>query len=286
MTLRSYRRPRSLVLNPDSPVLEAARAIEQNRVGAVVVQDRGRVVGIVTDRDLAVRALGRALDPHTTRIAEVMSTSPVTLSPSDSREQAIELMQQRNVRRIPLVEGDRVVGMVTLDDLLLDEAAPIEELAAIVEAQIGEGGMLDTPRAPARRRSLTRAEATLRQFVNRIRERAGLDTAEEARTAADVVLSFLVRRLTAEEAKDFIDQLPSLLQPQLRRLPPGPDKSIDRSTVEAELAKRMNTDGDRAATLLAEVAGAIAASISPGQAEDVHRQLPKDLREVFTVEAG
>src|SRR5690606_32591240 len=162
------------------------------------------------------------------------------------------------------VEGERVVGMVTLDDLLLDEAAPIEELAAIVEAQIGAGGMPDTARTPARRRSLTRAEATLRQFVTRSRARAGRETAEQARTAADVVLSFLVRRLTPEEARDLIDQLPSLLQPQLRGLPPGPDKSIDRAAVEAELAKRMNTDTARAATLLVDVAGAIAASISRG----------------------
>jgi CBS domain-containing protein len=75
MTLHWHRRPRFVVLNPDSFVLEAARAIEQNRVGAVVVQDSGRVVGIVTDRDLAVRALGRALDPSATEIADVMTAA-------------------------------------------------------------------------------------------------------------------------------------------------------------------------------------------------------------------
>jgi len=78
MSLRSYRQPRSLVLNPDSPILEAARAIEQNRVCAVVLQDRARAVGIATDRDLAERALGRALDPRTAKIADVMTRSPVT----------------------------------------------------------------------------------------------------------------------------------------------------------------------------------------------------------------
>ena len=136
MNLQWYRRPRLVVLNSNAAVLDAARAIEQNRIGAVVVQDEGRVVGIVTDRDLAVRALGRARDATSTRIADVMTPFPATLAPDDSLADAVWLMQERNIRRIPLVEDGRVVGMVTLDDLLLDEAAPLEALAAVVAAQI------------------------------------------------------------------------------------------------------------------------------------------------------
>ncbi len=62
-------------------------------------------------------------------------------------------MQTRNIRRILLVEGQRFEGIVTLDDLLLDEAAPIDRLAAINEAQIGEGGPAASTWSPARRRS-------------------------------------------------------------------------------------------------------------------------------------
>lgn len=282
MNLRSYCKSRMLVLNPNDPVLEAARAIEETRAGSVIVQDRGHVVGMVTDRDLAVRALGRSLDPNSTKIREIMSASPAVLTPSDDVQDAIKLMQQRNVRRIPLVDGQRVVGMVTLDDLLLDEAAPLEELAAIVAAQIGEGGLADSPRAPARRRSMTRAQSTLGNFVHQVREQTGLENNEQAREALDIVLSALVQRMTANEARDFISQLPSLLQPSLQSLLNGPDKSIDRASIEAELAQRLNVDNGRAAQLLIDVAGAILASISPGQAEDMRRQLPKDLRQVLT----
>src|SRR5690606_36883834 len=108
--------------------LDAARAIENNNIGAVVVQDKGSVVGIVTDRDLTVRVVGQGRDPKTTLLSEVMTTPVVTLSPSDSQSDAIRLMQERNVRRIPLVEGERLVGIVTLDDWLLDEAAPLDQL--------------------------------------------------------------------------------------------------------------------------------------------------------------
>jgi len=59
MSLKWYRRPRLVVLNTDTTALDAARAIENNSIGSVVVQDEGRVVGIVTDRDIAIRVTGR-----------------------------------------------------------------------------------------------------------------------------------------------------------------------------------------------------------------------------------
>lgn len=283
MPLQWYRRPRVVILHPDSPVLDAARAIEQNRIGAVVVQDRGRLVGILTDRDLAVRALGRGLDAKATRLSEVMTPSPVTLTPADRREDAIRLMQERNIRRIPLVEEGRVVGMVTLDDLLLDEAAPLEELAVVVQGQIGEGGPAETPRSPARLRRVARAEATLGRLLNQVRSDAGLEDTDRARAALDVVLASIVRRLTPDEATDLIAQLPSLLQPELRALPPGPDKGVTRASIEAELVRRLDVDSPRAAALLDAIGATLARNVSPGQVEHMRRQLPQELRGAFTV---
>jgi CBS domain-containing protein/uncharacterized protein (DUF2267 family) len=281
MPLYWYLRPRMVVLNPSSSVLEAARALEENRIGAVLVQDRGRLVGIVTDRDLAVRALGQSLDAKATRIAEVMTPSPVALRPENKRADAIRLMQEHNVRRIPLVEGGQIVGMVTLDDLLLDEAAPLEELAAIVQAQIAEGGPADSERTPSRRRSLSRAQTTLARMVKQVQAEAALEGPDQARAALDVVAVSLVRRLTPDEAKDFISQLPSLLHSSLQAVRPGPDRSVTRESMEAELAAKLGIDRARAAPVLDAVAGTIARSISPGQVEDMRSQLPPELRTVL-----
>ena len=150
MSLKWYRMPRMVALKSSTPVLEAARAIENNNIGAIVVVDDGSVVGMVTDRDLAVRVLGPGLDARTTSLAAVMTTPVATLSPADSQRRAIQLMQQCNIRRIPLVEAGRLVGIVTLDDLLLDEAAPLDQLSEVVEAQIGAGAWATTPRSSRR----------------------------------------------------------------------------------------------------------------------------------------
>lgn len=281
MSLKWYVRPRIVALKSNTSVLDAARAIEHNNIGAVVVQDQGSVVGIVTDRDLAIRVLGRGLDPHKTTIGEVMTVGVVSLAPTDTQASAIRLMQRRNIRRIPLVEGGRFVGMVTLDDLLLDEAAPIDRLAAIVEAQIGEGGPAGTDRSPARRRSAARAEATYRRLVNQLRADTGLEDDGQAEAVLGIVLDSLVRRLTPGEAEDLIAQLPSLLQPALYALPLGPDKLITRETIEQELVQQLGVEPSRAAKLLAATGALIAQSVSAGQMEDVRAQLPESLREVF-----
>jgi uncharacterized protein (DUF2267 family) len=190
-------------------------------------------------------------------------------------------MQKRNVRRIPLVEGERFVGVVTLDDLLLDEAAPIDRLAAIVQAQIGEGGPVDA-KSPARRRSNARAEATYGRLLNQLRAETDLATTEQAEIALEVVLESIVRRLTPDEADDLIAQLPSLLQPTLHALPPGPDKLVTRDTIEGELMRRLNVEPSRAVELLAAVGTTVARNVSAGQVKNVQGQLPETLRGIFS----
>jgi CBS domain-containing protein/uncharacterized protein (DUF2267 family) len=281
MSLQWYRRPRLVILAPTTSVLDAARAIEQNRIGAIVVQDKGRIAGVVTDRDLAVRALGQAVDARTTTLAEVMSHPAVTLTPADNSVDAVRLMRQYNIRRVPLIEDGRVVGIVTLDDLLLDESAPLEDLAAVVEAQIGEGGPASSSRSPAEQRRKARATATFRRLLKTVLAQTGLENVDQAETALLVVMRLLLRRLTPGEARDLVAQLPSILQGELRTVPPGPDKTIIRETMEAELAQRLDIDRSTAATVLAAVGGTIAATVSPGQMADVRSQLPGGMRGVF-----
>jgi uncharacterized protein (DUF2267 family) len=276
------------VLGSNASALEAARALDNNQIGTIIVQDRRRVGGIVTDRDLAVRVLGQERDPRTTTLAEVMTPNVATLPSDASTDDAIRLMQERGVRRIPLVDGERVVGIVTLDDLLVDEAVTPEQLAGIVSVQIGAGG----PAAPTRlqeraaQRRRSRAAGAYGRLINHIREEVQLESAEQAETALAVVLGALVRRLTRDEADDLIAQLPSVLQERLRGLAAGPDKTVTRATIEAELTEQLGLQGARATEILADVGRTLNQTVSSGQMDDVRGQLPKELRNVFEPEAS
>jgi CBS domain-containing protein len=97
---------------------EAARRMMDLDIGAVViVDDKEKLTGIVTERDLTRRLLAAGLDPEKTTLGQIMSRNPDTLAPDDPPFNALELMWIRNFRHLPVVENDRVVGMVSVRDL-------------------------------------------------------------------------------------------------------------------------------------------------------------------------
>jgi len=96
---------------------DAAQLMERSDIGSVIVTDSETIAGIVTDRDLALRGVGAGLDPSTTPVSRAMTTSPVTISPTATVQEAIDVMRAHDVRRVPVVESDRPVGVVALADL-------------------------------------------------------------------------------------------------------------------------------------------------------------------------
>ena len=140
MMLQAFRRARLVVLEDDATVYEAVRAMVDNHVGAVFVRDRGRLAGIVTDRDLAVEVIGRDLDTREARLSDVMTPILETCPVDGTVEDVLCIMRQRACRRVPLVENGQLVGLVTLDDLVIEGAAAIEDVRSVVEAQLGQRG--------------------------------------------------------------------------------------------------------------------------------------------------
>jgi CBS domain-containing protein len=122
-----------VVLESDSLLTDAARAMRDSDIGDVIVIESGSVCGIVTDRDIVVRGIASDKDPATTRLGEVCSKDVTTVSSDTSVEEAVRLMRDRAVRRLPVVDGDRPVGVVSLGDLAM-ERDPNSALADISEA--------------------------------------------------------------------------------------------------------------------------------------------------------
>jgi CBS domain-containing protein len=109
-----------VALQAEASLVEAARAMRDHDIGAVVVLDDDALRGIVTDRDLVVRALAEGGDPRSTALAQVCSEELLSLSPQDTVEHAVELMRRHAVRRLPVVEASRPVGIVSLGDLAVE----------------------------------------------------------------------------------------------------------------------------------------------------------------------
>lgn len=102
-----------------TPVSEVARLMREQDIGGVLVTDEGRLAGVVTDRDIAVQIVAQQR-PHDTAAAEVCSPAVVTCSSSDDLERAVTLMREHAVRRLPVVDEGRLVGVLSLGDLAIE----------------------------------------------------------------------------------------------------------------------------------------------------------------------
>ena len=137
-TLGGYTRRRVVTQSPETTSFDALRAMEVNRVSCVVVCDDGAIVGIVTDRDLAVQVISFVQDPYELRLRTIMSRPVRVVSVNASPRDAAALMREWQVRRLPIVDGAALVGMVTLDDLLADARVELPLLADVARPQLTE----------------------------------------------------------------------------------------------------------------------------------------------------
>jgi CBS domain-containing protein len=137
MSLEQYCFDKRPLLRPENAtVYDAVVALSSNHVGAVMVESAAGLVGILTDRDVAVRVVGRGLDATRTTLHDVMTPEPITLPITASEARAVMLMRAHHVRRIPVLEDQRIVGIVTLDDLLMSGAIDVIAAGALIEAQL------------------------------------------------------------------------------------------------------------------------------------------------------
>jgi CBS domain-containing protein len=111
--------PRSIT--PRDPVVDAARLLRDENIGSLPVTDEGRLVGMLTDRDIAVRVVAEGKNPGSTTVGEVFSPDPVAARPDQDLDEALLLMAQHQVRRLPVVEDDRLVGILAQADVALEE---------------------------------------------------------------------------------------------------------------------------------------------------------------------
>ena len=118
-TIQDVMTPNPRTVETESPLRQAAEIMRDQDVGSVVVTEGEDVCGIVTDRDIAVRAVAAGRDPNETQVAEVCNRDVVSLSPDQSVDDAIRLMRDENIRRLPVLEGGKAVSIVSLGDLAI-----------------------------------------------------------------------------------------------------------------------------------------------------------------------
>ncbi len=121
--------------DPATGIADLAATMDEEDVGSIVVTEDGVPTGIVTDRDLTVRVLAEAADPTDRTAADVMTSNPFTVERGAGFYEAAALMAEHGIRRLPVCEGDELVGIITADDLTELLADEQQRVAEILQAQ-------------------------------------------------------------------------------------------------------------------------------------------------------
>ena len=135
---------RPVAIEEEASVVEAARAMRDGDFGSVIVvtEPDGEICGIVTDRDIAVRVVAEGVDARSVRLGDICRGEVVTVGPDEPVDNAANLMRKKAIRRVPVVDGGRLVGIVSLGDLAkrMDEGHALADISSAPPSTTGISG--------------------------------------------------------------------------------------------------------------------------------------------------
>jgi len=124
------------VADVDDNVMEVAQAMVERNIGAVPVVREGRLAGVFSERDVMRRIVVEGRDPHATKVGEVMTREPLSVSRNDDLEHCLVLMREHGFRHLPICEGERLLGFLSLRDLLLRDLSEKDDEVKLMRAYI------------------------------------------------------------------------------------------------------------------------------------------------------
>lgn len=126
-------------VTPKNTVREAARVMTEHDIGAILVVENAKLAGIFSERDLLKRVVGRDLDPDAVLVSDVMTKNPDTLPPEADIRQAMRLMVEHGYRHIPVVDGQHIVGMVSVRDIYTNMVKSIQSGVSALARDLLQG---------------------------------------------------------------------------------------------------------------------------------------------------
>ena len=105
-------------VGPDTPVTECVRLMTAGKIGALIVMDGDRLIGIFTERDALNKVLAGGRDPRNTKVSEVMTTNVKLTHPNDGVDACLRLMTDKRIRHLPVMENDKIIGLISIGDLV------------------------------------------------------------------------------------------------------------------------------------------------------------------------
>jgi len=124
-----------VVGKPDVTIREVSKVMAQLHIGSMVIVEGGKIVGIVTERNV-LNSVARGKDPDITVVSDIMSKDVVTIEPDKKVEEAVDLMVKHKIKKLPVVRDDKIVGIITASDIVVVEPKLIENIASLISIKL------------------------------------------------------------------------------------------------------------------------------------------------------
>jgi len=144
MSLQNFCRKPLVKIAPDQNITTACRLMEEKNVGCLIAEKDGKLCGVITDRDIALKVTGAQRDPQKTTVKDIMTADPIRISVDKDLHHLTLLMHAYHVRRVPIVDGfDITLGIVTMDDLIALLGDEMSEIGKAIADEFPLGERLD-----------------------------------------------------------------------------------------------------------------------------------------------
>ncbi len=117
-TLKDLMTTHILQAQKDEPVISVARIMSENKISCMVVADEGKPIGMITERDMIKKIIAQGIDPHKTKVNKIMTTPIESVPPDTTLERALEIMEDKKIRRLIVAKNNRLEGLATQTDIL------------------------------------------------------------------------------------------------------------------------------------------------------------------------
>ncbi len=118
LSVRDAMTKMPISVGPNTLILECSKIMLKEDVGSLIIKEANILRGIVTEKDLVEKIIAKELDPKKTKVKEIMTKDVITIEPTKDIMQAIKIMTEKNIRRLPVVELDKLIGLLTVKDIL------------------------------------------------------------------------------------------------------------------------------------------------------------------------
>ena len=134
MKIKEFMTKDIILINEDTTVWETAKLMDENEIGSIFITDENKApLGIITDRDIVLRCVATNKDMKTTKVSEIMTREITGITPDTKVCEASKMMAKNQVRRLPVVENNQIIGVVSLGDLARKEEIPTPEVGDTLE---------------------------------------------------------------------------------------------------------------------------------------------------------